>query len=566
MPFLIMTFCSYDKIVRKNNFIYDILNSYKGVKKMKNKRILYGILCSLIVLAVMFYIFLPPLNITSLGFWIYFWIGCIPLLIACVAGAGVNKITKGSITKIDKAIMIIFSTSMVLVMVIMLASSSIFHAQEYGNRIDLVESPFSDIPEVDFTKTAIIDRDSTLVLGDRTLGQLPELISQFDVSDIYTQISYQDTIIRVTPLDYNGAIKYFTNRSEGVPAYITVNATNGKSDLIKLSDLGLNRIRYTENAMFFEDRDRHLRFAYPTEIFAETNFEIDEQGVPYWITSTIKYKGISQKPMISGVIAMNAIDGSMTKYEVGNIPEWIDRVYPSELIIEQVNQSGAYIHGFWNSMFGQRDVYKTTEGYNYIGLNDDIWLYTGITSANADESNIGFVLINQRTHEAKKIMSPGAEEFSAMSSAQGKVQNLGYNSTFPLLINVSGRPTYLVSLKDNAGLVKMYAMIDCEDYQRVVTVEQEQGLPTLKREYQATMNIIDTDTLKKELITIAEVSEVNIDGNTYYFMKDEEGHIYRANITISQTILPFIKENEKYQVVTTPMEDLLEIIEIEKVQ
>lgn len=533
---------------------------------MKNKRILYGLLSSLILLAVMFYIFLPPLNPTSLGFWIYLWIGCIPLMIACLAGAGVNKVKVGSVTKTDKIVLGIFSGSIAVVIVIMLASSSIFHAQEYGNRIDLVEAPFEDIPEVDFTKTAIIDRDSTLVLGDRTLGQLPELISQFDVSEIYSQISYQDTIVRVTPLDYNGMIKYFTNRSEGIPAYIIVNATNGQSDLVKLEDLGLQGIRYTENAMFFEDRDRRMRFAYPTEIFYETNFEIDEEGVPYWITSTVKYKGINQKPTITGVIAMNAIDGSMTKYEVGEIPEWIDRVYASDLVIEQVNQAGAYVHGFWNSIFGQRDVFQTTEGYNYIVLNDDIWLYTGITSANADESNIGFVLINQRTQEAKKIMSPGAEEFSAMSSAQGKVQHLGYTSTFPLLINVSGRPTYLVSLKDNAGLVKMYAMIDCADYQRVVTVDQEQGLEALKREYQATMNIVDTDDLKKELITISELSVVNMDGYTYYFIKDEDGDIYRANITVSQTILPFMKVDEQYQVVTRPQDDILEIIEIEQAE
>ena len=303
-------------------------------------------------------------------------------------------------------------------------------------------------------------------------------------------------------------------------------------------------MRYSENAILFEDRDRHLRFAYPFENFYETNFEIDEEGIPYWITSTVSYKGIGQKATITGVIAMNAVDGTMTKYKVGEIPSWINRVYASDLIIEQVDQSGEFIHGFINSMFGQRDVYTTTEGYNYIELNDDIWLYTGITSVNADESNIGFVLINQRTQEAKKIMSSGAEEYSAMSSAEGKVQHLGYRSTFPLLINVGGRPTYLVSLKDNAGLVKMYAMIDCEDYQQVVTVDKDKGLDYLKSQYIAAMNIVDLDNVEEKQITIANVSYVNISGDTYVFIKDTEQNVYKAHITINEKVLPFLANGD----------------------
>lgn len=531
---------------------------------MKKKPFLWGAIASIIIFALEYFLLLPPLNPTSFIFWITVWIASIPLVLAASVGFIINrKIINGS--KPSKIIFLTLLISIAGVFILMIGSSSIFHASEYAQRIDLKDSKFEEIPEVDFTKTAIIDRDSTLVLGDRTLGQLPELISQFNVSDIYSQISYQNSVVRVTPLDYNGLVKYFTNKEQGVPAYIIVNASTGKSELIKLSELGLDGMRYTENAILFEDRDRHLRFAYPTEIFYETNFEIDEQGVPYWVTTTIKYKGINQKATVTGVIAMNAIDGTMTKYEVGSIPEWIDRVYPSDIVLSQVNQSGAYIHGFFNSVFGQRDVYLATEGYNYIELGGDIWLYTGITSANADESNIGFVLINQRTHEAKKIMSPGAEEFSAMSSAEGKVQNLGYTSTFPLLINVSGRPTYLVSLKDNAGLVKMYAMIDCEDYQRVYTVEAEQGLDALKRQYVAGMNITDTGEREETQIIINELSTVNIDGNTYYYIKDEENHVYKISATLNERVVPFMKANDIYQIKFMPSGDIRTITSIEYV-
>lgn len=528
---------------------------------MKNKKsaMMVGAIGSLLLAAILFFIFLPPINPTNIGFWMYLWISLVPFLLGMSVQAGMNR----TISKMDKMIYGAVGLSVVGVFLLIMISTPIFHANEYANRIQFNDSDFSDINEVDFSKTAIIDRDSTMVLGDRTLGQLPELISQFDVTDIYSQISYQDSIVRVTPLDYNGFFKYMSNRKEGVPAYIVVNATNGKADLVKLSDLGLDGMKYTENAILFEDRARHLRFAYPFENFYETNFEIDEQGVPYWITSTVTYKGISQKPTISGVVAMNAIDGSMKKYEVGAIPEWIDRVYASDLIITQVDQAGAYIHGFINNMIGQKDVYQTTSGYNYIELNDDIWLYTGITSVNNDESNIGFVLINQRTQEAKKIMSSAAEEYSAMRSAEGKVQHLGYTSTFPLLINVGGRPTYLVSLKDNAGLIKMYAMIDCEDYQQVITVDKDKGLDYLKSQYVSAMNIVDNDSIKEEDITIKKISAINISGDTFFYIQDSEDQIYKVQATINEAVLPFLDEGDQVHVRYT-VGTLNTILEIKK--
>ena len=525
---------------------------------MKNKTQLYGVIASLVLAAGLYFVFLPPINPTSFEFWMFLWISLVPWILTFTVDMGVKKSWK-SIPIMIAA----FAGSIVLVMGIIFISCPIFNASEYSERINLIESDFSDVNEVDFNKVAIIDRDSTMVLGDRTLGQLPELISQFEVSDVYSQISYNDSIVRVTPLDYNGFIKYITNSKEGIPGYIIVNATTGKSELVKLENLGLDGIRYSENAILFEDRDRHLRFAYPFDNFYETNFEIDEQGIPYWITSTVSYKGIGQKPTITGVIAMNAIDGSMTKYKVGEIPSWIDRVYASDLIIEQVDQSGLFIHGYINSIFGQRDVYQTTYGYNYIELNDDIWLYTGITSVNADESNIGFVLINQRTQEAKKIMSSGAEEYSAMSSAEGKVQHLGYRSTFPLLISVGGRPTYLVSLKDNAGLVKMYAMIDCEDYQQVVTVDKDKGLEYLKSQYISAMNIVDVDNVEEKQITIANVSYVNISGDTYVFIMDTEGNVYKSHITINEKVLPFLANNDVVTLKYTKG-DINSVMEIKK--
>lgn len=112
---------------------------------------------------------------------------------------------------------------------------------------------------------------------------------------------------------------------------------------------------------------------------------------------------------------------------------------------------------------------QSTDGYNYIVIDDDVYLYTCLTSVSKDASNVGFALINLRTKEGKYYHISGAEEYSAMSSAEGKVQNLKYKATFPILVNAGGEPTYFLSLKDSSNLVKMYAFVSVKNYQIVAT-------------------------------------------------------------------------------------------------
>ncbi|MEG0823832.1 MAG: hypothetical protein RSG07_04940 [Erysipelotrichaceae bacterium] len=520
------------------------------------KKIIIGLVGTLLLGFISFYIILPPLNVHVGIFWIWLIVSLIPLELAFIGKLlfanqqFIFNFNKENFKKI--AIVFILPVAFIVYQVFsVIAYNPFISSSTYANRIKLNPIEFNEIKEVDFNKTAIVDRDSTLVLGDRVMGEMPELISQFNVAEDYSQVSYKDSVYRVTPLEYNGLIKYFTNKSDGIPAYITVNATSGESTLVKLKDLNLGGMKYVPSAMFGEDLHRKLRFDYPTEIFAEPSFEIDEKGHPWWICSTYTYKGIGMVKQVTGAVFLDPITGESTKYALGDVPAWADRVFPSDMIIEQIDQAGMYQEGFINSVFGQKNVFTSTKGYNYIELNGDIYLYTGITSANKDASNIGFVLVNLRTHEAKKIASSGADENSAMGSAEGKVQNLGYKSTFPLLVNVGGRPTYLVSLKDNAGLVKMYGMIDTEDYQKVVVVDKEQGLTVLKREYLKAYGSVagsDAEILEKD-ITVALNSTVTFEGETLYYLEDQDGLKYKIKYTTAnEEVLPFLKQGLKLHV------------------
>lgn len=528
------------------------------------KRKIIDLVVTLVYSLVLYYFVLPPINLTSPSFWIYVLFIVAFYLFVSLCTFSVNKVDiiinrKRVHDKFSfkKYIIIILSTILISLFIIVLniINTPLFMSKSYYERISISDGDFNeDVSAVDFNKLALLDEESSLKLGDRVMGQMTDLVSQFDVSELYTQINYKDSIIRVTPLEYSGLIKYFTNHKEGVPGYITVNSVTGESNLIRLEQ----GMKYMPSGIFSEDLYRKLRFEYPTEIFGEIVFEIDEEGNPYWIAQTLKYKAVGMKKEVSGVVILNPITGESTKYNVGDVPTWVDHVYSAHLIIEQVNDWGRYKNGFLNSLFGQKEVVMTTEGYNYLAMNDDIYLYTGITSVVADESNIGFILTNLRTKETKFYSVAGAEEYSAMDSAKGAVQQMNYTSTFPLIINLNNKPTYLMSLKDNAGLVKMYAFVDYADYQKVVVTDSSEGILKAAQNYLGG-DITPTDTKEAE-IKINSINTAVIDGTTYYYLK--ANNIYRASIKANEKVLPFIKVGDTIKV-TYKEGNINEIIKIE---
>ena len=530
------------------------------MKKLK----VFGYLIGLIVMACLYYVILPPINPTSMLFWFYLGIGVI--VFAIINLGDIEWSVKGKNITVKSAPKYVWIPSLLIpvVAVIIVATNIIvgplFNAHSWANRIEVNTGDFTkEISEVDFNRIPLLDKESSQKLGDRTMGQNAEYVSQYYVSDLYTQINYNDEIVRVTPLEYDGLIKWITNRKNGINAYITVNSVNGASNLVKIE----KGMKYMPSAYFNEDLERHLRFTYIFDIFGESRFEIDNDGNPYWITPVIKYTGVSNKTRVVGVVITDPITGDSKKYDLKDIPTWVDNVLYADLVIEQVNNWGEYQGGFFNSIFGQKNVVNTTAGYNYLALNDDIYLYTGITSVVSDESNLGFILTNLRTGSTMYYEVPGAEEYSAMESAKGQVQQMNYSSTFPLLINLNNKPTYLVSLKDNAGLVKMYAFIDVQDYQKVVVTDASLGINKAASNYLAQYggsNKTSIGTTKD--ITVKTITSAVKDGNTIYYIVDSNNKKYKANIGVSD-LLPFITVGNKITITYYSDADIIEIAEIQ---
>lgn len=452
------------------------------------------------------------------------------------------------------------STIIFIAIIWNIIESPLFMASKYASRvtIDTAKEFSKDIAEVDFSKLPLLDKKSSQELGNRVMGQMSDLVSKYSVSDIYTQINYNEKILRVTPLEYASPIKWLTNRKEGVQGYITVDSTTGKANLVRL-DKGM---KYVQTSLFNENAYRQIRFSHPTRNLGQLSFEIDNEGNPYWVVPTIKYSGVGLRAKVSGIIILNAVTGKTQEYIVEDIPKWIDIAFSADLIIDQVDDWGAYQNGYFNSVFGQKNVVKTTDGYNYLAMNDDIYLYTGLTSAVNDESSLGFILTNMRTGETSFYSVPGAEEYSTMASAEGAVQQMKYTSTFPLLINLKGNPTYLLSLKDDAGLVKMYAFIDVNDYQKVIVTDASKGIDEAAKNYLKNIKITSNAQNVNKTITIKKIETAVINGMSYYYITDDNNKKYKASIELSDE-LPFKKSGDKIKITYAQEEDITNINKID---
>ena len=503
------------------------------------------LIINIIIVIGGYFVILPPINLQSPVFYNYVFMCC-----AFIGGLNYfsNVITLTEIkmpltNKKSKTIAYIVGAIIIGLFANSLIFSPLMQAKLYANRIEVVDGSFKDeIAQINFDSLPLLDRSSTQKIGDRVMGEIPELISQFIVSNAYTQITYDNHLVRTTPLEYADIFKWFINKDNGIPGYIKVDSTTGVADFINV-DGGIN---YSPSAVLLKNLSLHLRLSFPTEILASSKFEIDEEGTPFWITPVIKYVGIGKLPDIKGVIATNAINGSSDYYNVSDAPKWIDNVYPSSLIINQIDNWGSYQGGFINTIIGQRDVKVSTDGYTYISSGNDLSLYTGITSVTSDESNIGFVLVNLRNKHATYYPAPGAQEVSAMQSAAGAIQEKKYVPTFPLLTNVDNRPTYLLSLKDNAGLVKAYAFVDVADYQKVAVTDSSEGIEKALANFRRVVGT-DPSTYKEfetKTGTITDIESVVIEGHTYYYMtiQDDE-NVYKIDIKVNDNV-PFLDIND----------------------
>lgn len=497
------------------------------MKKVKTKLLAAAaIIC---VLGIYYYAALPAINIHSMDFWIFL------IIIVALAAVffAVSYVKKEELKYYDlkelkhsgvlKGLLALLLLLVIIFVIGLLISSPVVNAKKYQQLMKVETGEFAtDIEELSFDQIPLLDRDSATLLGNRKMGSMVDMVSQFEVDELYSQINYQDRPVRVSPLRYADLIKWFNNNAEGIPAYIKIDMATQNTELVKLDE----GMKYTTSDHFNRNIYRHLRFKYPTYIFNDLSFEIDEEGTPYWICPVKKFNiGLFGGETIGRVVLCNAITGETRDYAIEDAPQWIDRAYSADLLVKLYDYYGTLKHGFINSVFGQKDCLRTTDGYNYLAIDDDVWVYTGVTSITGDQSNVGFVLMNQRTMETKFYEVEGATEDSAMSSAEGQVQNLKYKATFPLLLNISGEPTYFIALKDDAGLVKMYAMVNVQKYQIVAVGDTVSKCEEAYTDLMYENGISEAEEDTRDILTVkapvTKIAQGVVDGNSHYYIMVE---------------------------------------------
>lgn len=531
---------------------------------MKKRVQLLAAVVSFFVLVNYYWMHLPPINLLSGDFWLFMILILFLIAINLIIASASNglKLLFGKKSKVKKVkdvtqyvslfsgpIRWIFLTILAISLglgMISFFNGKMFRAKSYANVIKVKNADFKqDFPESNLSTLALLDRESAEKIGDTYLGTIDK-VSQFGISKDYRQITIGKQPFRVSPLEYKSFWKWLTNRQVGINYYVKVNQTTGKAELVKLKEA----MKYSDSEYLFRDTKRHLRFLHPFTIFGDPSFEVDDQGHPYYVATTYAPKfGLSSLDP-NGAILLNAVTGKTKYYHLKDIPKWVDRVYSAENVLSRVNDHYTYQKGYWNTVFSQTGVKQMTDSYNYITIGSNIYLYTGITSATADASNLGFILVNMRTREVTNYQLASATEKSAMTSAEGEVQEKGYSATAPTLVKLNGKAYYLVSLKDGGSLVKSYALVDAEDYQQVTVNNDIETLISQFTDRDTSGLSLNSSTGKKAKIVSGQVDHLAsqiISGTTvYYILSGNDIYKVRASKDTPDE-LPFLKIGDHFK-------------------
>lgn len=430
-----------------------------------------------------------------------------------------------------------------MALVPMVTSWGLFRHQSYRNLIGTVEkgADFSNhIAPISIEKIRVVDEPLAYLLGDKVLGAQPALGSQVDLGKFTIQ-KVNDGLYWVAPLVHSGFFKWNKNKA-GTTGYVMVNATNERDvKLVQEVNGAEIRVKYQPQAYFQTNLHRHLYFnGYMTSGLTDFTFEVDDAGMPFWVvTRFVKRIGFYGDDAAS-VIVVNAQSGEINEYSIEDAPSWIDRIQPSNFIENQLNDWGEYVKGYWN--FANEEKLQITEGLTLVyGEDNRSYWYTGLTSVGADEATVGFVLVDTRTKQTVWYKQSGATEYAAQNSAIGKVQEKGYTASLPIPYNINNIPTYVMTLKDKGGLVKMYAMVAIEDYTIVgVGNSLQETLMAYKNAFNMTGSRFNPQSDSQREVLNTVVRRINSDiknGNSFYYLTvDGSNNIFIGSTQISNEL------------------------------
>lgn len=487
------------------------------------------IILFIVVAFLLFYFNLPVFSYGFLGLPVILLALCI-LAIILFTRLEVGKDKKIRFLEKPKKIFFILAGLFIIYLIVfpLFTSLPMFRSESYKNLIGNVadgKKISNHIAPISIDEIRVVDEDLAYLLGEKILGSQPALGSQVELGDFCIQKVGND-LYWVAPLLHSGFFKWLNNQ-EGTAGYVMVSATNERDvKLVQTINGKALKIKYQPEAFFQSEIARHIYTnGYTTVGLTDYTFEVDDSGKPFWVVTKYDKKIGFSGDNANGILIVDAQTGAIQEYTISSAPKWVDRIQPISFIEEQLNDWGEYVHGYWN--FSNANKLQITEGLTLVyGHNNRSYWYTGLTSVGKDESAVGFVLVDTRTKETTFYKQSGATEFAAQSSAEGKVQEKGYKASLPIPYNINNIPTYVMTLKDDGGLVKMYAMVAISDYTIVgVGNTMRETLMSYKNVYNMAGNKINPNAENNKKILKSVVTRIQNDvknGNSFYYFTTKD--------------------------------------------
>lgn len=389
----------------------------------------------------------------------------------------------------------------------------------------------------------------------KAFGQVPNT-SYYELGHLQIQ-KVNGQFVYIAPVEFSGLFKWWNGKT--TPGYFTMSATDSADNpkFVK------TEMTYTPSSYFHKEVARHIRMHFPSLIFyGDVQLEIDDEGMPHYIRSYGNYISARNGFDVQGIVMVDPATGALERYALTEVPEFVDGAVSPEAVSLQNSYFGKYIHGFWNSVFGKKDVkLPSDEGTesNVSPIFDEtghMYYFTDFTSPKEEvDSMLGYALTDGRTGEATYYT--GDLERSYMDS-QGALQIIEkkfiekkWSGEMPVLYNFYGEASWLTPVLDSNGFLQNYFIVSAANPEiSVYGNTPNEALKLYKTALQRGGSTVDGSSSAEEAtvaVTVVRVFKEHAGDFTFVSILADDGR----NFLVSSEVAPlsvYIEEGDRLTV------------------
>ncbi|MEO4053845.1 hypothetical protein [Solibacillus sp. CAU 1738] len=297
----------------------------------------------------------------------------------------------------------------------------------------------------------------------KAFGQVPNT-SYYELGRLQIQ-KINGEYVYIAPVEFSGLFKWFTGKT--TPGYFKMSATDSSDNPKFIA----HEMAFVPSAFLNKNLERHMRLQYPTLIFfGDPQLEIDDDGTPYYIRSYGEFISARNGFDVKGIIMVNAKTGASEQVALADVPSFIDGAVSPESVSLQNSYYGNYVHGYWNSLFGKKDVKLpsdegTEANVSPIFMEDgEMYYFTDFTSPKEGvDSMLGYSLTHARTGEATYYTGNLEESYmdsqGALDIIEKKFIEKEWEGEMPILYNFYGEASWLSAVLDSNGFLQNYFIV-----------------------------------------------------------------------------------------------------------